>query len=29
MQLGVYVLYLGAVLVPYLSKPRAKAEVNA
>ena len=29
MQLGVYVLYLGAVLVPYLSKPRAKAEVQA
>ena len=29
MQLGIYVLYLGAVLVPYLSKPRAKASVNA
>lgn len=29
MQLGVYVLYLGAVLVPYLSKPRERASVNA
>ena len=29
LQLGVYVLYLGAVLVPYLSKPRVKTPVNA
>ena len=29
LQLGVYVLYLGAVLVPYLSKPRTKASVSA
>ena len=29
LQLGAYVMYLGAVLVPYLSKPRAKATVNA
>jgi len=29
MQLGIYVLYLGSVLVPYLSKPRAKTPVNA
>jgi len=29
LQLGVYVLYLGSVLVPYLSKPRTKAAVNA
>lgn len=29
MQLGVYVMYLGAVLVPYLSKPRTKAAVTA
>ena len=29
LQLGVYVLYLGAVLVPYLSKPRSKSLANA
>ena len=29
LQLGVYVLYLGAVLVPYLAKPRTKSVVNA
>ena len=29
LQLGVYVLYLGAVLVPYLAKPRTKSAVNA
>ena len=29
LQLAVYVLYLGSVLVPYLSKPRAKMLVNA
>jgi high-affinity iron transporter len=29
LQLGIYVLYLGAVVVPYLSKPRTKSAVNA
>ena len=29
LQLGIYVLYIGAVLVPYLSKPRVKASVSA
>jgi high-affinity iron transporter len=29
LQLAVYVLYLGSVLVPYLSKPRVKTAVNA
>jgi len=28
MQLGIYTLYLGAVLIPYLTKPRAKVAVN-
>lgn len=29
LQLGVWVLYLGAVLVPYLSKPRVKTSIKA